>query len=265
MSGRGRIQLIIPMAGLGTRFTDAGYTTSKPLLPVHGQAMYRTVLANLLTEDVASVTLVAQKAFDLGQDVEALRSHTSAEVRLIEIDYITSGPAETVELALNHLKLEDPIVTANSDQYVNCSLIAMYQQLYFEDVVGNILVMEDSDPKWSYVKLKENGDVGQVREKQVISNLATVGIYGFESGNALKKAFNLMREAQDTVNGEFYVAPAYNQLIARGSRIVAHNVGPVSTVMHGLGTPEDYEAFLRHPDSFKIARRASTLFDVSGG
>ncbi len=265
MASRGRIQLVIPMAGLGTRFTDAGYTTSKPLLPIHGQAMYRIVLANLLTEDVASVTLVAQKAFDLRQDVEALRSRTSAEVRLIEIDYITSGPADTVELALSHLKLEDPVVTANSDQYVNCSLVAMYKQLYFEDVVGNILVMEDSDPKWSYVKLKRNGDVSQVREKQVISNLATVGIYGFQSGNALKMAFDLMRRAQDTVNGEFYVAPAYNQLIGQGSRIVTHNLGPVSTVMHGLGTPEDYEAFLRHSASRKISRRASVLFNGSDG
>ncbi len=253
------------MAGLGTRFTEAGYATPKPLLPVHGQAMYRTVLANLLSEDVASVTLVARNTFDLRQDVEALRSRTSAEVQLIEIDYITSGPADTVEIALEHLKLEDPVVTANSDQFVNCSLFEMYQQLHLEDVAGNILVMEDSDPKWSYVKLNNDGDVTQVREKQVISNLATVGIYGFESGKALRQALDWMRDADDTVNGEFYVAPAYNHLIERGSRIVSHNLGPVSAVMHGLGTPEDYEAFLRHPASREISRRASALFDTSDG
>lgn len=250
-----KIQLVIPMAGLGTRFTEAGYDTPKPLLPIHGVPMFQVVLGNLLTEQVDRVLIVARAEFDIGLLVSEMEISTGVPMHLIEIDYTTGGPADSVELALPYMDVGLPVVTANSDQYVDVDIHRFYDELLFGEIGGNILTMQDDDPKWSYARLDENGDVIEVREKQVISTFATVGIYGFATAARLKQAFDDMRKADARVNGEFYVAPAYNELTSRGVRITAHDLGPVATVMYGLGTPKDYELFV----GTDVAQRASSI------
>ena len=260
MTKNGNIQLVIPMAGLGTRFSESGYTVAKPLLPIHGQPMFLIVLANLLTDDIGIINIIAQKAFRLNEMSEFLRKQTDREVNLIEIDYVTEGPADTVDLARPFLKPNLPVVTANSDQYVDSSLDHIYKNVSDDRFGGCILTMEDSDPKWSYVLKNNSGFVCEVKEKEVISNLATVGIYGFSSADLMLQGFDSMRANNDKVNGEYYVAPSYNYLVKAGHRIVTQDLGPIATVMHGLGIPEDYEAFLNNPVSELAASRARSLF-----
>jgi len=245
------IQLVIPMAGLGTRFTNAGYQTPKPLLPVHGVPVYHVVLANLLHPDVTSVTIIAQKAWHLQDDINHLNERLPPDVRLLEIDYTTGGPAETVELTRPFLDPDLPVVTGNSDQYVDADLDGFYTRMRDPDIAGLILTMEDDDPKWSFAALAPDGYVTQVKEKQVISHCATVGVYGFKTASLMFHGFDLMRAAADTHNGEYYVAPSYNHLITQGHRIAITPLGPFQTVMHGLGIPKDYERFLASPASHR--------------
>jgi hypothetical protein len=106
---------------------------------------------------------------------------------------------------------------------------------------GLIMTMPADHPKWSYIRFDENGYVTEVREKEVISNEATVGIYNYKHGSDFVKYANQMIEKNIRVNNEFYVAPVYNEMIADGKKIVFHNVGEK---MHGLGTPEDLNAFI---------------------
>lgn len=263
MANSGKIQLVIPMAGLGIRFSQSGYSIAKPLLPIHGQPMFLVVIANLLTDDVGKIVIVAQKSFRLKGMIDLIRRKTNREIDLIEIDYVTGGPADTVELARNFLAPELPVVTANSDQYVDSSMNPLYQQLFRLDVGGSILTMEDTDPKWSYVRQDASGIVSEVREKEVISNLATVGIYGFKSAHLMWQGFDAMRDDKGSVNGEYYVAPSYNYLIADQQRILTHDLGPIQSAMHGMGIPEDYENFLRNPVSRKAADRCQTIFDAT--
>lgn len=244
MTASGRIQLVIPMAGLGTRFSERGYGVPKPLLSVHGLSMYRLVLGNLLTEQIGRIAIVAQQSWNLGPSISALSNALDLEVELIEIDYLTGGPADTVELAQVWLRPDQPVVTANSDQYVHADIRPFYGLLESGSVSGALLLMEDDHPKWSYARLNEAGEILEVREKEVISPFATVGIYGFSSARVMLEAFAAMRASDDRVNGEFYVGPAYNYLKSQREPIASTNLGPVSTVMYGLGTPEDYEFFL---------------------
>ena len=253
------VQVVIPMAGSGSRFTEAGYSTPKPLLPVHGAPMFALVVANLLTERVGSLTIIAQAAWEVGPSIDRLRAAISPEVRLIEIDYLTGGPADTIELARPYLDPALPVVTGNSDQYVDADLHPFYALLDDPDLAGAILTMEDDDPKWSYAATDARGDVVDVQEKVVISPYATVGIYGFSSAGLMFSALDEMRAIGDSVKGEYYVAPAYNRLIARGLRIAPSNLGPVSSVMHGMGIPADYEAFLLTEASRAAADRAHAL------
>lgn len=248
------------MAGLGTRFSQVGYEHPKPLIPVHGHPMFKIVLANLYSPEVESIVVVAQRAWKLGQTITEISAALRVPIRLIEIDYVTGGPAESVQLASPFLEPKDPVVVANSDQYVRMDISNFYTSVNNEDIEGVLLAMEDSDPKWSYISVTDEGYVTELREKEVISPLATVGIYGFRSADLMYEAFNQMRLKKSTVNGEYYVGPAYNPIIKSGGRVAYLNLGPVAETMFGMGTPEDFEQFLNTTVSRDAASDANLLF-----
>ena len=241
------------MAGSGQRFKDAGYEIAKPLLPVHGRAMFEIVLLNLVGPSVHSFTLVARAEWNLTKRVEAFAKELQIPIRLVEVTETTGGPAETVLLTEHLLSPDLPVTTANSDQYVDTSMEAFYQTLQSPACDGLILTMKDSDPKWSYAATDELGCVSRVAEKEVISHDATVGIYGFSSASLMFGAIHSMIAARDRVNNEYYVGPAYNYLIAQGGTVQIVDLGPINSVMHGMGIPEDYVRFLNSPVSLAAA------------
>ena len=248
------------MAGLGSRFTESGYQLAKPLLPIHGQPMFLVVVANLLSNAVGSITVVAQQSWRLGAFVERANAMIPQTLSLVEIDYVTGGPADTIKLTRPLLDPELPVITANSDQYVDHDLGEFYRQLSDATFAGTILTMKDNDPKWSYASTDSEGDVLMVREKEVISPDATVGIYGFHTARLMWQAFDEMRLAEDVVNGEYFVAPAYNKLIDQGLRVTTYDLGQIASAMHGLGIPVDYETFCKSGTSVRAAELARQLF-----
>jgi hypothetical protein len=141
----------------------------------------------------------------------------------------------------------DPLLVANCDQFVRADMTGFVRRL--ADFDGLIMTMRADDPKWSYAATGPDGLVTRVAEKEVISEAATVGVYGFRQGAAFCAAARRMIAADRRVRGEFYLAPAYNEMIAGGARIGTSDVGPVGDGMEGLGTPEDLQRFLRAPRS----------------
>lgn len=261
MNSQRPIQLVIPMAGRGTRFSQAGYDIPKPLLPIHGIPAYQVVLGNLIHPRIGSVTVITQRSWGVSGPMRHFADHLDLTLSLIEIDYTTCGPADTIDLARPMLDPELPVVTANSDQYVSADLDNFYASLSGGRLSGQILTMEDTDPKWSYAALDADGYVRSVKEKQVISRFATVGIYGFREASLMFGAFDDMRIEGDMTNGEYYVAPSYNWLITRGHRVGISHLGPVGDVMHGLGVPADYERFLESSASRAGAQRVKDLIE----
>ncbi len=252
-----KIQLIIPMAGLGKRFVDANYKTLKPLIPIHGIPMIRLVVENLMSSRIGHLIIIAQRATVEEVDLRKILGRLNIPLTIVTVENLTQGPADTVLHARGVIESELPIVIANSDQYVDAQLEGFYDNLFLEGDSGAILTMEDTHPKWSYVEVDTTGRVKSVREKEVVSNQATVGIYGFSSAALAWRAFEDMWDNDNRTNGEFYVAPAYNFLVKKEIPIYLENLGPVSSVMYGLGTPEDLELFISLPIS-KIATKQST-------
>ncbi len=253
------IQLVLPMAGIGSRFRQSGYKVTKQLLPIHGIPMFKVVLGNLITAKVKKVVIVTQAELNLRPEIDALRKICDIEFNVVEIDYITEGPASSVKLAEPLIELDQPVVVANSDQYLNVKMIDFYNALINYNSSGIIITMQDSDPKWSFVLLDKNGYVSEVREKEVISDLATVGIYGFKNGSLLFKNIDKMIKDKNKVNNEYYVAPVFNYLVKDGHKISTYHTGHVNDVMFGLGIPEDYENFLKNPISIEAARNTGYL------
>ena len=153
-----------------------------------------------------------------------------------------------------HLKNSDPLMIVNSDQWVDIDINRYISAFDHSGYDGFIMTMWGNSPKWSYVRLDESGDVSEVVEKQVVSNEATVGIYNFRHGSDFVAAAERMVAANKRVNGEFYVAPVYNEMLTHGLTVGFYNIGRVGDGMYGLGTPEDLKLFEELPLSKQLAK-----------
>jgi dTDP-glucose pyrophosphorylase len=247
------LTIVIPMAGRGSRFADAGYETPKPLLEIHGVPMIEVVVANLRPSVPSRFVFVCRREHLDAYGFEGRLREIAPGCAIVPIDEVTEGAACTVLLAEHEIDPDDLLVIANSDQWVDVSFDAHLDVLRDRGLDGLIMTMKADDPKWSYVALDPRGLVTRVVEKEVISDEATVGIYTSARGGDFVRGARAMIAADERVNNEFYVAPVYNRLIAEGAAIGVDNVGAVGAGMYGLGIPEDLDEFLALP----ISRRAA--------
>ena len=238
------INLVIPMAGKGQRFRDAGYKDPKPFINVAGKMMIERVLDNLALECNHQTTLIAQKKFlsEHPKKIEFIESEYNCKFFLI--DEHTNGTACTLLLAQERYATEEPLLIANCDQIVETNINDFVLGALSGKADGSIMtfIEESMDNKWSYVKTDQNDFITEAKEKKAISNHATVGIYLFSSGNHFIKSAKEMIEKEDSVNGEFYTCPIYNYYLREKPRITEHIIKREQ--MHGIGTPEDLEHYL---------------------
>ncbi len=237
------INIVIPMAGQGSRFVKAGYKTPKPFIEVLGTTLIERVLDNLVIDN-ACYYLIARTEHLKSQALVVERLKKKYNVVFIAIDKLTEGAACTVLHAHRHINNDVPLLLANSDQYINDSVKNYVDDCQKRDLDGSILTFLEPlrDPKWSYAKTDAQGLVTEVREKVAISDQATVGLYYFSKGKSFVDAAIDMIVANDRVNGEFYTCPVYNYCIQAGERIGIYNIAAEN--MHGLGTPEDLNLWI---------------------
>ena len=231
------------MAGLGTRFTNMGYQIPKPLLPIGSKTMIQIVVENLDSTHVSTIILVALES-SRNDQLDNLVNEYEGRLSIRYISEVSNGPADTCALVFDGINLDLPLIIANSDQYLDFDSNSIFSILNNQTISGAIWAMRDNHPKWSYVKVDSDHMATQIKEKEVISSLATCGVYGFNEARDFMTGYQKMVAANDRTNGEFYVAPIYNYLISEGKKIKVIDLGEVSDVMHGLGIPEDYEKFL---------------------
>ncbi len=238
------INILIPMAGLGSRFAKAGYKKPKPFIDVSGKPMIVRVLENLKYPD-AKYILVAQwehlqKEKELVEKIE----HEFNAV-FVPIEKLSEGTACTVLYARKFINNSTPLLIANSDQIVDIDIAAFIDDCKNRELDGSILTFVDEykDPKWSFAKIDDNGLVKEVKEKEVISPYATVGIYLYSRGSDFVNSAVDMIARNDRVNNEFYTCPTYNYAIKDGLKIGIYNIH--FNQMHGIGTPEDLNSYLK--------------------
>ena len=159
---------------------------------------------------------------------------------LFRSDRLTEGAACTALLAKSHIDTREDLFIANADQIIEWNRDNFLALKWHADLDGIVLCFRDSDPKWSFVKTGKKGVVTEVAEKRPISDIATCGIYWYRSGSDFVRLAESMITKDIRVNGEFYIAPVYNELIAEGGRLVPYFVDR----MHGIGTPEDLRKYL---------------------
>lgn len=237
------INVVIPMAGQGQRFVDAGYQTPKPFIEINGATLIEIVLKNLHIKD-AQYLLLTRIEHLKSQAISIKRIQDNFNVKFIPVDKLTEGAACTVLHAHRFINNDSPLLLANSDQYINTDINDYISDCQRRNLDGSILTFVDiaRDPKWSFAKLNKEKLVEEVKEKSPISKYATVGLYYFSRGQSFVNAAIDMIVANDRINGEFYTCPVYNYCIAAGQSIGIYNIDARN--MYGLGTPDDLKYFV---------------------
>ena len=235
----GNMKVLIPMAGAGSRFEKAGYTFPKPLIDVEGKPMIQTVVDNLNID--AQHIFIVQKSHYEKYNLEDTLNRISTNCKIVQVEGVTEGAACTTLLAKEYINDNEPLVIANSDQYVDWDSNEFMYSMTGDSVDGGILTFKSTHPKWSYAKLGDDGFVCEVAEKKPISDIATVGIYYWRKGSDYIRYAEDMITKDVRVNNEFYVCPVFNQAIEDNKKIKIFNVEK----MWGIGTPEDLQVFLK--------------------
>ena len=250
------LNIVIPMAGAGSRFAIAGYKDPKPLIAVHNTPMIKVVIDNLTPSCKHRFIFICQRKHVEEYSLRKKLAEWAPGCEIVELDGLTEGAACTVYAAKHLIDDDNPVMIANSDQYIDISIDDYLDNMEANNLDGLIMTMKADDPKWSFVGFNETGLINNVVEKEVISDEATVGIYNFRTGNLLISAIEAMFSKELQVNGEFYIAPAYNETIKSGAKVAHYNIGAEGAGMYGLGIPSDLKFFLASPVSNKIRTEA---------
>jgi HAD superfamily hydrolase (TIGR01549 family) len=235
-----KLNVLIPMAGAGSRFEAVGYTFPKPLIEVRGKPMIQVVVENLNIE--AKYIYIVQRSHFEKYNLDYLLRLITPNCEIVQIEGLTEGAACTTLLAREFIDNEESLVIANSDQFVEWNSGETLYSFMADGIDGGIVTFKATHPKWSYARIDESGIVQEVAEKKPISDIATVGIYFWKKGSDYVKYADEMIEKNIRTNGEFYVCPVFNQAIEDGKKFRIRNIDQ----MWGLGTPEDLNYFLEN-------------------
>jgi HAD superfamily hydrolase (TIGR01509 family) len=235
-----KLNVLIPMAGAGSRFSQAGYTFPKPLIEVHGKPMIQVVVENLNIE--ANYIFIVQKDHYEKYNLKYLLNLIAPNCKIVQVEGITEGAACTTLLAKEFIDNDAPLVMANSDQFVEWNSNECMYAFNADAIDGGILTFKATHPKWSYAKIGDDGFVSEVAEKKPISDNATVGVYFWKKGSDYVKYAEQMIANNIRTNNEFYVCPVFNEAIADGKKVRVKQIEK----MWGIGTPEDLNYFLEN-------------------
>jgi beta-phosphoglucomutase-like phosphatase (HAD superfamily)/dTDP-glucose pyrophosphorylase len=234
------LNVLVPMAGAGSRFSIMGYTFPKPLIEVNGKPMIQVVVENLNIE--ANYIFICQKNHYEKYHLQYLLNLIAPGCKIVQVDGMTEGAACTTLVAEHLIDNDKPLLIANSDQFIEWDANEVMYAFSADQIDGGILTFPSTHPKWSYAKVGEDGFVEKVAEKMPISNDATCGVYYWKKGSDYVKNAWQMIDKDIRTNGEFYICPVYNEAILDGKKIRVKRIEK----MWGLGTPEDLNYFLDH-------------------
>lgn len=240
------INVLIPMAGKSLFFSESEYPFPKPLIEFGTKTMIEHVIANLSSAgaDVQFIFVLSSadcRKFHLDSTLNIITDH---RCKIVRLDNETKGAACSALMAINHIANNQPLVIANSDQIFEDSVKDLIADL--RDADAGVVTFESVHPRWSYVRLDEQGQVVETAEKRPISRHAIAGLYYFRHGKDFVAAAQRMIQKDSSVNDSFYIAPTLNEMILQGKTIRTARVD--ASRYHTFYTPQkikEYEALLQ--------------------
>lgn len=239
-----KIDIVITMGGLGSRFRKMGYSVPKYMIEAKGKTLFEWSMISLegYKDDAAQYIFIAMR--DDANDVEGfIREKCSGmgfgNYHVIMLDYLTDGQATTAMMAQKYWNRDHALLIYNIDTYVEAG------EMNSKELRGDgfIPCFQAEGDHWSFVRLDDNGRVVEIKEKKRISNYCTLGAYYFRTCGLYKTLYEeYYGGTRDLVNGEKYVAPLYDYLLSKNGEIYISDISPEK--VHVLGTPEELQVFL---------------------
>ncbi len=242
-----KLQILMPMGGLGSRFTKAGFTTPKPLIPIDGQAMFLKAISSFdhIEADKTFTFVIRQEHVD-AYELDKLITDALPVANVVIIPELTRGAAETALMAYSQLTPGDPVVIMDCDFWFSSE---GYNKMATDvlsgqsDIAAGLLTFNSDNPRYSYAETDEDGYVIRTAEKQVISNNAIWGAYFFAKAETFAKGTEeLLKQPLSDVMKEYYISFVYNIILRDGGKVLT---APVDE-FHSFGTPEELEEYVGH-------------------
>lgn len=234
------MNIVVPMAGRGRRFSEAGFSKPKPLIEVHGRPMYSLAVDPLPLELATCLVFVCleEHLVEHGLEDDIRTRYAPFDPVVVALDAVTDGQAATVLSIAEHLESDQPLLIHNADTVCLADLAGVLPGLA-EEVAGLIVVFAPEGDHWSFARVDDRGRVVETAEKRRISRWATTGLYHFSRAETFVRHATDMIDARETVSGEYYVAPVYNRLVSSGAEVRIHEARSV----WALGTPRELADF----------------------
>ncbi len=240
------LTILTLMAGKSDAFQEAGFQYPKNLVEIAGTPLAQHVLEGLSALDGPDTRVVClvrrdeNRRFHTGRILQLLRPSTV----VVEVNGDTGGAACTALLAIQHIARDQPLLIVNGDIVIDYPLGAILDDFAARGLDGGVTAFRDVHPRWSFVRLDESGHAVEFAEKRPISNLATTGFSWFARGEDFITSASAMLAKDARVDGQFFIAPAYNELILLHGRVGCHPIP--KGAYHSLKTPHDVHVHEEH-------------------
>jgi dTDP-glucose pyrophosphorylase len=233
--------VVIPSASNDDAFQGRGFAYSKPLVEIHGKALVEHVWSSLKVLRADCYAFVVRDSDVKRTHLDKMLLLMEPKAAIIQARGPTGGAACTALLAIEHIRPDQELVIANGDQVFACDLLDAVNEFRARDLDAGTLVFDSVHPRWSFVRVNEDGYVTEAAEKRPISRHATAGFYYFKRGRDFIDAAATMIRKDGHVNGQFYVCPVFNELILRQARIGVRKISRESYI--SLSTPQNIEEY----------------------
>lgn len=247
------MNVIIPMAGESKIFKESSLAYSKNFVEINHKPLFQRVFEGV--SGIAADCFIfivnnedAQK-FHIGKSLKLLVPNC----RIVVSEGTTAGAACSVLLAAEFIDNDDELIISNGDQILEMDLKGIIENFRAKNFDGGIVTFESVHPRWSFVRLDENGLVVETSEKDPISKNATAGFYYFKHGEDFVAAAKAMIMKDASVNGQYYVCPAYNELILRQKIIGCYKISVRN--YYSLTTPKEIAEYETHLKRAEKSRR----------
>ena len=243
------MNILIPMAGAGSRFKEVGYQLPKPLIDINGKPMVQRVVENL--NITGKYIFVVRQEHCNKYKLEELLKKISPTCEIIVTDGVTEGQACSALLAKEYINSSEPLMIVNSDNYFIWDTDNFLHSVQDPDVKGMLFTFHEpsQSTNWSYAQVDENDNVLEVAEKRPISTNALAGAFYWRKGSDCVSYTEQMIEKNIRVNNEFYIAPVFNEAIEDGKGIKNYTIAD----MKSMGTPSELSSFLSWVETKKVA------------
>lgn len=230
-----KYNLIVPMAGLGSRFKEAGYEVPKQFIYVENKQLIDISLSCIDYSECNLIFIVRDdQVYNYNADT-ILRNKFGDDIKIFITDGLTKGSVCSCLLAKEVINNDMPLIIHTLD--IEFFPVLDPSSLADDGIDGTLLTFKSNSPNYSYVKLDNNNKyITLTAEKKVISDRACVGIYYFAKGSMFCEYADTMIKNNITTNGEFYITPLYNLLIKDNKNIIDRLVDKI----HIFGTPKEF-------------------------